>query len=166
MASPRCAHENVTPCLCPLALSIAPSRAKRSGFHVLLKELGSRAATRRASALSIVARTTRKRNKPMGNMHGFALTSERDIPEISSLARLYRHKKTGAELVSLLNEDENKVFGINFVTVPADSSGVAHILEHSVLGGSRKFRVKEPFLQMMKGSLHTYLNAITFPDKT
>jgi Zn-dependent M16 (insulinase) family peptidase len=102
----------------------------------------------------------------MGNLHGFALTSERDIPEISSLARLYRHQKTGAQLMSLLNEDENKVFGINFVTLPRDSSGVAHILEHSVLCGSRKFPVKAPFLQMMKGSLYTFLNAMTYADKT
>jgi Zn-dependent M16 (insulinase) family peptidase len=102
----------------------------------------------------------------MGNMHGFKLTSERNLPEISSLARLYRHTKTGAELMSLVNSDENKVFGINFVTLPRDSSGVAHILEHSVLCGSRKFPVKAPFLQMMKGSVSTYLNAITFSDKT
>src|SRR5262245_22196571 len=102
----------------------------------------------------------------MGNTHGFELTNERDIPEIGSLARHYRHTKTGAELVSLVNSDENKVFGVNFLTLPRDSSGVAHILEHSVLCGSRKFPVKAPFLQMIKGSLNTFLNAMTYADRT
>ena len=102
----------------------------------------------------------------MGNTHGFALTRERDIPEISSPARLYRHKKTGAELLSLENDDENKVFGINFRTPPRDSTGLAHILEHSVLSGSRKYPLKEPFFELIKGSLATFLNAMTYPDKT
>src|SRR5262245_23000834 len=98
--------------------------------------------------------------------HGFELTSERRLPEINSVARLYRHAKTGAELLSLINDDENKVFGVTFRTLPRDSTGVAHILEHSVLCGSRKYPVKDPFVQLMKGSLNTFLNAMTYPDKT
>ncbi len=98
--------------------------------------------------------------------HGFELQREERIDEIDSVARLYRHQKTGAELLSVIGGDENKVFGVAFRTPPADSSGVAHILEHSVLCGSRKYPVKAPFLEMLKGSLKTFLNAMTYSDKT
>ena len=102
----------------------------------------------------------------MTSTHGFELIREHDVPEINSRARLYRHAATGAELLSLLNSDENKVFGVAFATPPTDSTGVAHILEHSVLCGSRKYPIKEPFVELMKSSLNTFLNAMTFPDKT
>jgi Zn-dependent M16 (insulinase) family peptidase len=85
--------------------------------------------------------------------HGFELIREQALAEINSAARFYRHVNTGAELLSLLNSDENKVFGVSFGTPPADSTGVAHILEHSVLCGSRKYQVKEPFVELMKSSL-------------
>ncbi len=98
--------------------------------------------------------------------HGFVLLEEREIPEINTHARLYRHVGTRAQLLSLVNQDENKVFGITFRTPPQDSTGVAHIMEHSVLCGSRKYPVKEPFVELLKGSLNTFLNAMTFPDKT
>jgi Zn-dependent M16 (insulinase) family peptidase len=98
--------------------------------------------------------------------HGFELICEQTLAEINSTARFYRHTNTDAELLSLLNSDENKVFGVSFGTPPADSTGVAHILEHSVLCGSRKYQVKEPFVELMKSSLNTFLNAMTFPDKT
>ncbi len=96
----------------------------------------------------------------------FELLFEKNIPELKTFARFYRHLKTGAEVLSLINEDENKVFGISFRTPPSDSTGVAHILEHSVLCGSRKYPVKEPFVELLKGSLKTFLNAFTYPDKT
>jgi len=96
----------------------------------------------------------------------FTLITEQHIPEINSIARLYAHKRTGARLISIVNDDENKVFSINFRTTPRDSSGVAHILEHSVLGGSQKYPVKEPFVELLKGSLATFVNAFTYPDKT
>lgn len=102
----------------------------------------------------------------MTTTHGFTLIEQRDIPELKTHARLYRHDKTGAQLLSLVNDDENKVFGVTFRTPPADSTGVAHILEHSVLCGSRKYPVKEPFVELLKGSLKTFLNAFTYPDKT
>jgi presequence protease len=102
----------------------------------------------------------------MKMIHGFELTREQEIPELKTKAFLYRHIKTGAELLSLKNDDENKVFGITFRTPPSDSTGVPHILEHSVLCGSRKYPVKEPFVELLKGSLHTFLNAMTYPDKT
>ncbi|MCK4783412.1 MAG: insulinase family protein [Desulfobacteraceae bacterium] len=98
--------------------------------------------------------------------HGFELISEQTITEYKTLARFYRHKKTRAELLSLSNDDDNKVFGITFRTPPTNSTGVAHILEHSVLCGSRKYPVKEPFVELLKGSLNTFLNAFTYPDKT
>jgi presequence protease len=98
--------------------------------------------------------------------HGFELIREQQLAEINSTARHYRHVATGAELISLLNADENKVFGVSFATPPSDSTGVAHILEHSVLCGSRKYPIKEPFVELMKSSLNTFLNAMTFPDKT
>ena len=81
-------------------------------------------------------------------------------------AKLFRHKVTGAEVLSVDADDENKVFSCNFRTLPKDDTGVPHILEHSVLCGSRRFPVKEPFVEMLKGSLKTFLNAMTAPDKT
>lgn len=100
------------------------------------------------------------------HVHGFELVQERQLPELHSRVRLYRHQKTGARYLSLTNDDENKVFGVSFRTPPSDSTGVAHILEHSVLCGSRKYPVKEPFVELLKGSMKTFLNAFTFPDKT
>ena len=98
--------------------------------------------------------------------HGFTKIRELEIPEMASTAHVYRHDKTGARLLSIVNADENKVFGISFRTPPKDSTGVAHILEHSVLCGSDKYPVREPFVELLKGSLQTFLNALTFPDKT
>ncbi|AJQ28075.1 insulinase family protein [Pelosinus fermentans] len=98
--------------------------------------------------------------------HGFRLEEEEKIDEISSLARRFYHEKSGARLLYLQNDDDNKVFSVTFRTPPEDSTGVAHIVEHSVLCGSRKFPMKEPFVELVKGSLNTYLNAMTFPDKT
>ena len=96
----------------------------------------------------------------------FTLVKEQNIPELNSLAKLYVHKRTGARLLSIINDDENKVFAINFRTTPRDSTGAPHILEHSVLNGSEKYPVKEPFVELLKGSLATFVNAFTFPDKT
>ena len=98
--------------------------------------------------------------------HGFTLVREGRIEELASTVRLYTHEATGGQLLSFANADENKVFGVSFRTPPADSTGVAHILEHSVLCGSKKFPVKEPFVELLKGSLQTFLNAFTYPDKT
>ncbi len=98
--------------------------------------------------------------------HGFELIRDEEVAEINTRARLWRHIKSGAELLSMENDDENKVFGIAFRTPAPDSTGIAHIMEHSVLGGSNKYRVKEPFVELVKGSLNTFLNAFTFPDKT
>ncbi len=102
----------------------------------------------------------------MTTKHGFELVREQNIPEINTTARIWRHIRTGAQLISMENDDENKSFGITFATPPQDSTGLPHILEHSVLCGSRKYPVKDPFIQLAKGSLNTFLNAMTFSDKT
>ncbi len=96
----------------------------------------------------------------------FELLNDVFIHEFNTRARLWRHRRTGVELLSLENDDENKVFGITFRTPPKNSTGIAHILEHSVLCGSEKYPVKEPFIELAKGSLNTFLNAFTYPDKT
>ena len=102
----------------------------------------------------------------MPTIHGFQLVREQDIPELNTHARIFRHVKTGAELLSLENDDENKCFGVTFRTPPSDSTGVAHIIEHTVLAGSRKYQVKEPFVELIKGSLKTFVNAFTSSDWT
>jgi hypothetical protein len=102
----------------------------------------------------------------MTTKYGFERIRSQEIPELNTRAELFRHTRTGAQLLSLINDDENKVFGVTFRTPPPDSTGVAHILEHSVLCGSRKYPVKEPFVELLKGSLKTFLNAMTYPDKT
>ncbi len=98
--------------------------------------------------------------------YGFRLNREEKIGEIKSTGKIFKHEKSGARLLSLSNDDDNKVFSIGFRTPPADSTGIPHILEHSVLCGSRKYPSKEPFVELVKGSLNTFLNAMTFPDKT
>ena len=89
-----------------------------------------------------------------------------EIADVHAAGTLLVHKKTGARVALLSNDDENKVFYIGFRTPPVDSTGVAHIIEHSVLCGSRKYPVKDPFVELIKGSLNTFLNAMTYPDKT
>lgn len=96
----------------------------------------------------------------------YEIIEKRQIEDLNSLSYLLKHKKTGARIALLSNDDENKVFYIGFRTPPTDSTGVPHILEHSVLCGSDRFPVKDPFVELVKGSLNTFLNAMTFPDKT
>jgi len=102
----------------------------------------------------------------MPSLFGFELVKDQHIHELNTRVRYFRHIKTGAELFSLENDDENKVFSINFRTPVSDSTGIAHIMEHAVLCGSRKYPVKEPFVELLKGSLKTFVNAFTYPDKT
>jgi len=96
----------------------------------------------------------------------FEKTLEMFVPEINSTILRIIHKKTRADIIAIKNRDDNKVFGITFRTPPQDAKGLPHILEHSVLCGSRKYPVKEPFVELLKGSLQTFLNAFTYPDKT
>lgn len=97
---------------------------------------------------------------------GFKLLNVTEIKEVEGVGYLFEHIKSGAKLFFIENEDDNKVFSVAFRTPPADDTGVAHILEHSVLCGSRKYPLKEPFVELVKGSLNTFLNAMTYPDKT
>lgn len=98
--------------------------------------------------------------------HGFQLTDKWHITEVDSEAHLFEHIKTGAKLLYLKNDDNNKVFCVSFRTPPVDNCGTTHILEHSVLCGSDKYPLKEPFVELIKSSMNTFLNAMTFPDKT
>lgn len=98
--------------------------------------------------------------------HGFKVIETSFVEEVHSQAYILEHIHSGARLLYLANDDDNKVFSIAFRTPPADDTGVAHILEHSSLCGSRKYHLKEPFVDLVKGSLNTFLNAMTYPDKT
>ena len=99
-------------------------------------------------------------------IHNFRITAVRPIPELDCRLWEMEHEKTGAQLAWLDRADENKTFGIAFKTIPTDHTGVFHILEHSVLCGSDKYPVKEPFVELLKSSVNTFLNAMTYPDKT
>lgn len=96
----------------------------------------------------------------------YTVIKKEALEELDGTGYLLRHNKTGARVVVISNEDDNKVFQIGFKTPPKDDTGVPHILEHSVLCGSREFPMKDPFVELVKGSLNTFLNAMTYPDKT
>lgn len=96
----------------------------------------------------------------------YELIQQKTLSDLQSEGYLLRHKQTGARVLVMENEDENKVFSVGFRTPPENSTGVPHILEHSVLCGSKNFPVKDPFVELAKGSLNTFLNAMTYPDKT
>lgn len=104
---------------------------------------------------------------PLGStVFGFTVTSKKTLAELDADAYVLHHRASGARLLYLACEDENKAFSIAFKTPPTDDTGVFHILEHSVLCGSAKFPVKEPFVDLIKSSMQTFLNAMTYPDKT
>ncbi|MFV0362794.1 MAG: insulinase family protein [Suipraeoptans sp.] len=96
----------------------------------------------------------------------YELIQEKEIPAIASKGYVLRHKKSGARVLLMENDDTNKVFSIGFRTPAPNSTGIAHIMEHSVLCGSKNFPSKDPFVALVKGSLNTFLNAMTYPDKT
>jgi len=104
--------------------------------------------------------------KQIENLTAYKVIEKRKIEDIGSMSWLLQHKKSGARIALLSNDDENKVFYIGFRTPPTDSTGVPHIIEHTVLCGSKDFPVKDPFVELVKGSLNTFLNAITYSDKT
>lgn len=104
--------------------------------------------------------------KKIEDVTAYEIIEKRQIDDINSMSYLLRHKKTGARIALLSNDDENKVFYIGFRTPPTDSTGVPHIVEHTVLCGSKDFPVKDPFVELVKGSLNTFLNAMTYSDKT
>ena len=99
-------------------------------------------------------------------MDAYEFVQSQQMDSLKSLGLVFRHKKTGARVIVLTNDDDNKVFSIGFRTPPTDSTGVPHIIEHSVLCGSKDFPAKDPFVELVKGSLNTFLNAMTYSDKT
>ncbi len=103
----------------------------------------------------------------IGQVYGaYTLEERTHLKELNATGYIIRHNKTKARIVVISNEDENKVFTIGFRTPPKDNTGVPHIMEHSVLCGSKEFPAKDPFIELVKGSLNTFLNAMTYPDKT
>ena len=100
------------------------------------------------------------------DLTAYEVIQKADLSDLQSEGILLKHRKSGARILLMKNDDENKVFAIGFRTPPSDSTGVPHIMEHSVLCGSRDFPVKDPFVELVKGSLNTFLNAMTYPDKT
>ena len=102
----------------------------------------------------------------LDQLDAYEIEKHEALPDIHAEGYLLRHKKTGARVVLIPCKDDNKVFNIAFRTPPADSTGVAHIIEHTVLCGSEKYPLKDPFVELVKGSLNTFLNAMTYPDKT
>ena len=100
------------------------------------------------------------------NLDAYELIKEQQLNDINSEGYLLRHKKSGARVALISNDDDNKVFYIGFKTPPTDETGVPHIIEHTVLCGSEKFPVKDPFVELVKGSLNTFLNAMTDREKT
>jgi len=99
-------------------------------------------------------------------IHGFRLVKKQNIQDCEGTLYLFEHEKTGAKLAWMKRNDINKTFAITFKTTPCDDTGVFHILEHAVLNGSKKYPVKEPFVELLKSSMQTFLNAFTAPDKT
>ncbi len=102
----------------------------------------------------------------MADLPAYELLQARELADIHSDGAYLLHKKSGARVVVVANDDPNKVFYIGFRTPPRDNSGTPHIIEHTVLCGSEKFPVKDPFIELVKGSMNTFLNAMTYPDKT
>ena len=124
------------------------------------------------SATNLAAPATIRLEESLHIEHPAYDVIQRDIVhEYGAYCTLFRHKKSGAQLLSIASDDDNKVFGITLRTPPDSdgvplSNGIAHILEHSVLCGSRKYKTKDPFVHLLKGSLQTFLNAFTYPDRT
>ena len=118
--------------------------------------------------LKIICRKGFKMEKKIKGIipNTYEVISERFSKDLNSAVMELRHKKTGAKVALISNDDDNKVFSIAFRTPVENSTGVPHILEHSVLCGSKNFPIKDPFVELAKGSLNTFLNAMTFPDKT
>ena len=102
----------------------------------------------------------------LSKLQAYTLVKTEELPDLKGTGYYLRHNKSGAKVVWVQNEDDNKVFSVAFRTPPTDSTGVAHIIEHTVLCGSDNFPAKDPFIELAKGSLNTFLNAMTFPDKT
>jgi hypothetical protein len=145
--------------------AVTPQRATRALASTAASTSTSTPAAP-AAAASPAATASGAALPPPVTHPSFDVVSHEAVKEHSAVATLYRHRATGAELLSVACDEEEKVFGVAFRTPHGGDTGVAHVLEHSVLCGSRKYPVKEPFVQLLKSSLQTYLNAMTYPDRT
>lgn len=116
--------------------------------------------------LCILAQREREENMKLNELNAYEILEQRPLNDLHSEGCILRHKKSGAKIAVISNDDDNKVFYIGFRTPPEDSTGVPHIIEHTVLCGSEKYPVKDPFVELVKGSLNTFLNAMTYPEKT
>ena len=113
---------------------------------------------------SLVERTNLKKGQALDS--GFVILDAVDLDELNAAGIWARHEKSGVEVFHVLNDDSENLFSFAFATFPQDSTGAPHILEHSVLCGSQRYPLKDAFITLVQGSLQTFLNAITFPDKT
>ena len=106
------------------------------------------------------------KNSNLSELIAYEVLEQSPLTDLNSEGIIFRQKRSGARVAVISNDDDYKVFYIGFRTPPADSTGVPHIIEHTVLCGSDKYPVKDPFVELVKGSLNTFLNAMTYPDKT
>jgi Zn-dependent M16 (insulinase) family peptidase len=155
----------------PRSFGISPSSSAFPSSAVVGRFASSSSSSSAAASTTclgstVEASTSSSIVKTVIEHPSFDVVQTDTIPEYGASCTLYRHRKSGAELLSLVTDDDNKCFGITFRTPPRDSTGVPHILEHSVLCGSRKYTTKDPFVQLLQGSLQTFLNAFTYPDRT
>lgn len=151
------------------AFGTAPSMTRQLRATLPAKVLTASIPVRASAASLCRALSTGLDEQSMADLaqkHGFKIVQDTVITERSQRAVLMTHELSGATLLSVSCKDDNKVFGISFKTLPTDSCGTPHILEHSVLCGSDRYPVKEPFTELLKGSLQTFLNAFTYPDRT
>ena len=147
--------------------AVSAGSASRNSHNILSRRAFLPFRQQSTSATAIKVATATEFEQALEVTHpAFDVVQKDVVTEYGAYCTLYRHKKSGAELLSVATDDDNKVFGITFRTPPSDSTGVPHILEHSVLCGSRKYTTKDPFVQLLQGSLQTFLNAFTYPDRT
>ena len=143
------------------AVARATSRAASADIAVALRRTRGRGA--RACSTQAVASTD---FGPVAEHDSFTIVKSVNVPDYHCHATLYQHRRTVGQVLSLQSAETNKVFGVNFRTPVSDSTGVPHVLEHSVLCGSDKYPLKEPFVELLKSSVQTFLNAFTYPDRT
>jgi len=156
-------------CVANTSTPATTSAFSRNSLSFLGTGTNSKALSSSASCITALKSTATVEEIELASVvehPSYEIVSKDTVTEYGAHCTMYRHKKTGAELLSVHTDDDNKVFGITFRTPPTDSTGVPHILEHSVLCGSRKYTTKEPFVQLLQGSLQTFLNAFTYPDRT
>lgn len=148
------------------AFSTLPHTTARTPNHLSFVGKAQAGSTRLQSTLAPEL-STLDLEKAYATTHPAYEVLQKDVvSEYGAYCTLFRHIKSGAELLSVSCDDDNKVFCVTLRTPPEDSTGVPHILEHSVLCGSRKYTTKDPFVHLLKGSLQTFLNAFTYPDRT